>query len=63
MKDPLPKMTKSMWDYFCKNMQSAECFHKKLELKEALTQMFKDIFPCKSSHYQINLNLFLSTIL
>lgn len=44
-KDNFPIISKSIWNYFSKNMQSIECFQRKLELKDALYHMFKEIFP------------------
>lgn len=45
VKDQYPKISKSIWEHFCKHAQSCETFHRKLELKDALYNMFKDIFP------------------
>lgn len=43
--DPYIRVSKSIWNYFTKNMQSIECYQKKMELAEALRHMFQDIFP------------------
>lgn len=43
--DPFVRVSKSIWNYFSKNMQSIECYQKKMELAEALRHMFQDIFP------------------
>lgn len=41
-----------MWNYYSENAQSHICFSKKVELKEALYHMFKDVFPSMFSLYK-----------
>ncbi len=33
------------------NVQSLDCFRKKIELKEALEEMLAGVFPCKLEKY------------
>lgn len=41
------KVSQSMWDNFNSNVQSFECFSRKLQLKDAIHEMLKEIIPRK----------------
>ena len=41
------QVSKSIYEYYSNKSQSFETYNRKLELKEALVQIFRDIFPCK----------------
>ena len=44
------KSTRLILEYSTQSTQSYNCYSKKIELKEALELVFKDIFPCILTH-------------